>query len=147
MTALTAVHHFGLTVSDVEQSAHWYEEVLGFVRDGEFEAPDGARRKVFLHHPGLGVRLGLVHHRASTHERFDETRIGLDHLAFLVPSEADLVQWTQRFTDVGVPFSPPAEANTITGARVIVLRDPDNIQLEIVSDPGSPWHDGSGPRG
>jgi catechol 2,3-dioxygenase-like lactoylglutathione lyase family enzyme len=35
----------GLTVRDVDASAAWYEEVLGFRRVGEFTAPDGARRK------------------------------------------------------------------------------------------------------
>ena len=142
MTALVAVHHLGFTVTDVERSARWYEQVLGFVRVGEFEASDGGRRKVFLQHPGLGVRLGLVQHRASTSESFDERRVGLDHMAFIVASEADLAWWVQRFTESGVPFSPPADANTISGARVIVLRDPDNIQLEVVSDPESSLHDG-----
>jgi catechol 2,3-dioxygenase-like lactoylglutathione lyase family enzyme len=147
MTALVAVHHFGLTVCDAERSARWYEEVLGFTRVGDFEAPDGARRKVFLDHPGLGVRLGLVQHRGSQPEPFDETRVGLDHLAFLVPREADLIEWVRRLTEAGVPFSPPAETNTIRGARVIVLRDPDNIQLEIVADPASALLDGTGRHG
>jgi catechol 2,3-dioxygenase-like lactoylglutathione lyase family enzyme len=53
----------GLTVRDVDASAAWYEEVLGFRRAGEFKAPDGTRRKVFLRHDGLQARLGLTQHR------------------------------------------------------------------------------------
>jgi glyoxylase I family protein len=37
------IHHLGLTVRDVDESAAWYVEVLGFRRAGEFASPDGAR--------------------------------------------------------------------------------------------------------
>jgi catechol 2,3-dioxygenase-like lactoylglutathione lyase family enzyme len=43
---IRGIHHLGLTVRDVDASAAWYEEVLGFRRAGEFKAPDGTRRKV-----------------------------------------------------------------------------------------------------
>ena len=43
---IRGIHHLGLTVRDVDASAAWYEEVLGFRRVGEFQAPGGARRKV-----------------------------------------------------------------------------------------------------
>jgi catechol 2,3-dioxygenase-like lactoylglutathione lyase family enzyme len=50
------IHHLGLTVRDVDRSAAWYHEVLGFERTGEYRATDGSRRKVFLRHEGLSVR-------------------------------------------------------------------------------------------
>jgi glyoxylase I family protein len=109
--------------------------VLGFRRVGRFEAPDGARRKVFLRHDGLNVRLGLTQHRAAHRELFDETRTGLDHLAFAVADRALLDEWERRLTAAGVPHSPVAPANSIPGAAVLVLRDPDNIQLELFYDP------------
>jgi glyoxylase I family protein len=59
---IRGIHHFGLTVRDVDASAVWYEEVPGFRRADEFQAPDGARRKVFLRHDSLQVRLGLTQH-------------------------------------------------------------------------------------
>ena len=79
---IRGIHHLGLTVRDVDASAAWYEEVLGFRRVGELKAPDGARRKVFLRHDGLQARLGLTQHRHGRQDAFDETRAGLDHLAF-----------------------------------------------------------------
>lgn len=48
---IRGIHHFGLTVRDVDASTAWYEEAVGFRRVGEFQA-------------------------------LDETRAGLDHLAF-----------------------------------------------------------------
>jgi glyoxylase I family protein len=131
------IHHLGLTVRDVEASAAWYEDVLGFHRVGDFEAPDGERRKVFLRHEGLQTRLGLTEHRAGSGDPFDERRVGLDHLAFGVDSRSDLDTWAERLRAAGVTHSPVAAANSISGAAVLVFRDPDNIQLEVFFDPSN----------
>jgi glyoxylase I family protein len=132
---IEGIHHFGLTVRDVEASANWYAEVLGFRRVGEFESADGARRKVFLRHTGLGARLGLTQHRGGGQEAFDETRVGLDHMSFAVADRAALDAWAERLAALGVVHSLVAEANSIPGAAVLVLRDPDNIQLELFYEP------------
>jgi glyoxylase I family protein len=135
--AITGLHHLGLTVRDVEASAAWYAGVLGFRRTGEFAAPDGSRRKVFLQHEGLAIRLGLTQHRPGAAGPFDETRTGLDHLAFAVSARADLDAWAARLAAAGVTCSPVAPANSVPGAAVLVFRDPDNIQLELFFDPSA----------
>ena len=132
---IAGIHHLGLTVRDVDASAAWYVEVLGFRRVGEFESPDGARRKVFLRHDGLPARLGLTQHRDGGRYVFDETRAGLDHLAFAVTDRAELDAWATRLAAADVVHSPVAPANSIPGAAVVVFRDPDNIQLELFFDP------------
>jgi glyoxylase I family protein len=129
------IHHLGLTVRDVDASAAWYVEVLGFRRVGEFESPDGTRRKVFLRHIGLRARLGLTQHRPGGQDVFDETRVGLDHLAFAVADRAELDAWAVRLAAAAVSHSAVAPANSIPGAAVLVFRDPDNIQLELFADP------------
>jgi catechol 2,3-dioxygenase-like lactoylglutathione lyase family enzyme len=74
------IHHLGLTVGDVDASADWYERVLGFRRVGEFSATDGARRKVFLRHADLSVRLGLSGRRRRQHQaRHSHYRRVSDH--------------------------------------------------------------------
>ena len=132
---LHGLHHLGLTVRDVERSAAWYTTVLGFERIGEFAAPGGERRKVFLQHPNVDVRVGLTEHRAGPSDEFDETRVGLDHLAFRAGSAGELDEWQARLAKLAVPHTPVASANSIAGAAVLVFRDPDNIQLEIFFDP------------
>jgi glyoxylase I family protein len=134
---IAGISHFGLTVRDVETSAAWYVEVLGFHRAGEFAAPDGSRRKIFLRHGDLAVRVGLTEHRDGSKDAFDETRIGLDHLAFAVTDRAALDTWARRLDAAGVVRSPIAPANTVAGAAVLVFRDPDNIQLELFFDPAA----------
>jgi glyoxylase I family protein len=130
-----AIHHIGLTVRDIEASAAWYAQVLGFLRVGEFTAPDGARRKVFLRHDGLTTRLGLTQHGSGPVDGFDETRVGLDHLAFAVADRAALDEWAARLAGAGVVHSAVAPANSIPGAAVLVFRDPDHIQLELFFEP------------
>jgi len=132
-TMLVRIHHLGLTVTSVEASAAWYVRVLGFRRAGDYVSPDGSRRKVFLDHERLGVRLGLCEHARSSGGSFDETRPGLDHLAFAVESVDELGDWERRLRAAKVTHTPASPANTIDGARVIVFRDPDNIQLELIS--------------
>jgi glyoxylase I family protein len=132
---IRGIHHFGLTVRDVDASAAWYETVLAFRRVGEFEAPDGTRRKVFLRHDGFDVRLGLTQHRSGDQAPFDETRVGLDHLAFAVGSREELDAWTGRLAAARVTHAPVAPANSIPDAAVLVFRDPDNIQLELFFEP------------
>src|SRR4051794_11887531 len=132
MAPIERIHHLGLTVLDAEASAEWYATVLGFRRDGDYVSPDGSRRKVYLRRDGLDVRLGLSQHTASAAERFDETRPGLDHLSFAVGSLTELHEWERRLQEHGVVCSPVTPANTIPGAQVLVFRDPDNIQLELI---------------
>jgi glyoxylase I family protein len=133
--AISGVHHFGLTVSTIRVSAAWYEEVLGFDRVGEYTSPDGKLQKVFLRHRHMDVRLGLAQHRSGSGESFDETRVGLDHLAFKVGSETELLEWQRSLARRGVRYTPVTAANSIPGAAVLVFRDPDNIQLELFFDP------------
>jgi glyoxylase I family protein len=132
---ISDLHHLGLTVRDVEGSAAWYVDVLGFRRVGEFEAPDGSRRKIFLRHDGLSAQLGLTQHRSGARDAFDETRTGLDHLAFAVSVRSDLDAWERTLDAAGVTHTPVAPANSIDGAAVLVFRDPDNIQLELFYEP------------
>src|SRR4051812_21483237 len=134
---ITGLSHLGFTVRNVDASATWYQHVLGFYPVGAYASPDGAFRKVFLRHDGVPVRLTLAQHLPGHHEPFDETRVGLDHLAFAVADRAALDEWAERLAAANVPHSPVAPANSIPGAAVSVFRDPDNIQLELFYEPSN----------
>jgi glyoxylase I family protein len=135
VTDLVGVHHLGLTVTDVERSARWYADVLGFHELGRLGTPGDERRKVFLRHDGISVRVGLVEHARGCDVSFDETRPGLDHLSFAVPDRSALERWCRRLDKHGVTYTPVADARSIPDAVVVVFRDPDNIQLELFVDP------------
>src|SRR5262245_49915434 len=93
MPDLTGVQHIALTVTDVQRSADWYAQVFGLREVARFEEGGGARQKVILTDPGRRLLVGLVEHRGTQAERFDERRPGLDHLAFAVTGRAELDAW------------------------------------------------------
>lgn len=122
------VHHFALTVTDLSRSAEWYERVLRLEVLREVEVAGVAF--VTLRSPSDALFLTLYQHPANRRERFDETRTGLDHVSFAVASRAELLEWSNRLSDNGVEHSPVAEDPF---GAVMVFRDPDNIQLELVA--------------
>jgi glyoxylase I family protein len=131
---LTAIHHVALTVTDVEASVAWYERVLGFQRAAEvahYQASSSGHG-IMLLHPGSGLPVILHHHDANASEPFDESRTGLDHVGLVVPTRAQLDQWQRRFSEMGVTQSPIVDLEEYDVA-VLVFRDPDDIQLELVA--------------
>jgi glyoxylase I family protein len=115
---ISGIHRFGLTVRDVDASAAWYQDVLGFRRAGEFKAPDETRRKVFLRHDGPQARLGTTQHRDGSKDAFDETRAGLDHLAHTVADRGKLHARAARLAAAGVVHFPVTAANSVPGAGI-----------------------------
>jgi catechol 2,3-dioxygenase-like lactoylglutathione lyase family enzyme len=126
---MSSINHLAITVTDLEKSRAWYEEVLGLTTLMEDTHPDGIGRFVLLGTPTLAVLVGLHEHPANFGERFSETRTGLDHVGFTVPSHAELEAWEGRLTELGVAHSPVNDQEVYS---VVVFRDPDNIQLEFI---------------
>lgn len=131
--ALTGIHHFSPTVSDVEASAAWYERVLGMTR---VPAPfphwgDEQGGYAVLLMATAGFAIGLHHHEANLGQEFDERRTGFDHISFGVASRADLDTWTSWLDENGVKHSGVIDAPSPIPYSVIVFRDPDGIQLEL----------------
>jgi glyoxylase I family protein len=134
------LHHLALTVTDVDASVRWYQDVFGV--SFQMDAP----------HPG-GVgkvladeqwELMIVLHRHDTNDGglFAEATTGLDHAGFVVPGRADLEAWQAHLETKGVVRSDVADkpltqspiADEAYGS-VLVFRDPDNIQLEFFAPP------------
>ncbi len=132
--ALVAIHHFSATMTDVEASAAWYQRVLGLQRFPmtfpHYDFPDSGFA-VLLRHPTASFMISLHHHAANQKEMADETRMGLDHLAFSVPSRADLNAWAGWLDRQGVLHAGVTDMTDPVAYSVLVFRDPDNIQLEL----------------
>jgi glyoxylase I family protein len=134
---IAGIDHIGLTVADVDRSARWYEDVLGFTTVGrqEEEGASGLRKMVFMTCPGLATAFGFVSHQSSAGAAFDETVAGLDHLSFQLADRAEIDDWAQRLQHWKVEYSQPTDSTLRPGAKVLVFRDPDNIQLELYALP------------
>lgn len=126
---VTGLHHVGITVTDLAASEEWYGRVFGLRRIRAFELPGVA--KVILSADGQRPLVSLNLHDTNSGEDFAESRTGLDHLAFTVGDAEELAVWNSRFTDLGVVHS---EIKHTPFGGLIVVRDPDNIQVEVVAE-------------
>jgi glyoxylase I family protein len=129
---LAGISHIDLTVTDVDRSVRFYTEVLGFEVVRRFERADF--RLADMRHPRLGAEMCVRQPAANDGSAFDESRTGLDHLSFRVANRAELERWQEHFEHHGVTYTPIVDAPY---GAVLVFRDPDNIQLELMADPGT----------
>jgi catechol 2,3-dioxygenase-like lactoylglutathione lyase family enzyme len=125
LPAIKGFGHIDLTVTDVDRSVRWWEDVMGFKLVHTRERPDFKLCTV-IHASGFFV--GLMEHTNGIPDQFDERAVGLDHLALRVPDRAALDAWAKRLDDLGVANSGVLDESA---GPLIVLRDPDNIQLEL----------------
>jgi len=135
---LGGIHHIRLTVTDIKRSREFYTTFLGF--DVAVAAEESADPKSDPTYPVLwgGVVMAKGNYLlglrpvAKKGDRFDEDRVGLDHLSFSVESRAALNEAIRRLDERGVPHGDVRELTSF-GICVLPFRDPDNIQLEITS--------------
>ena len=125
-TSFKGISHFDLSVSDVNASAAWYEQVLGLRRLKHTELP--TRTMIVLFHKASGLVIGLLQHQGTPDEPFDERRVGLDHVGFAVETREELDTWQAHLAALGVEHSPVEDTDAGTA---LVFRDPDHIQLEM----------------
>jgi catechol 2,3-dioxygenase-like lactoylglutathione lyase family enzyme len=128
---IAAFSHIDLTVTDIAASVAWYRNVFGLSHVMHETHPDGFAE--VLVEPRSQVFIGLSQHRANRGEAFAEHRTGLDHVSFLVPGRDDLVEWQAHLERLGVRHSPIADVADPFPYSVLVFRDPDNIQLELIA--------------
>jgi glyoxylase I family protein len=127
--ATGSVHHLRLTVRDVARSRSFYTEVLGFQH--VMDLPSG----VFLSNGAVGLGIGPSPDpsRAPGDDRFDEARVGLDHLSFGVASRDELERARRLLDERGVPHGEITDLGDAFGMYILAFRDPDNIQLELTA--------------
>jgi catechol 2,3-dioxygenase-like lactoylglutathione lyase family enzyme len=134
------LHHLALTVTDVDASTRWYEDVFGVTFQMDAPHPGGVGK--VLADDTWELMIVLHHHDANDASNFAETTTGLDHAGFFVPSRADLEAWQIHLEARGVtrcdtadkPLTQSPIADEAYGC-VLVFRDPDNIQLELFAPP------------
>jgi glyoxylase I family protein len=116
-------------VTDVDRSATWWEQVMGFSRIYAF------RQETFhgcnlIHLSGFVV--SVMTHSETVKERFDERRVGLDHFSFQVTDRSALDAWVAHLNLLKVNHTGVIESHF---GDTVVIRDPDGIQLELFVHP------------
>jgi glyoxylase I family protein len=121
---IRGVHHIVLTVSDPNKSAEFYEKILGLKASRENPQVRWISCGNFL------LCFQRPSKQAIPNDRFDENRLGLDHVGFAVESHQQLndliaVLGELGVTTAGIEFDPDGQSD------YVCFRDPDNIQVEI----------------
>ena len=133
----TGLHHLRITVTDIERSRKFYQDVLGFevaaespgdVDDPEVRAdPTQLYGGVVFQTNGILFGLRPV---AEVSDRFDSTRVGLDHVSFGVASIDDLRSVATRLEGAGVEHGEVKELGDF-GIAILSFSDPDGVHLEL----------------
>ena len=135
--AVDAVHHVRLTVTDIARSRAFYDAVLAL--PVAFEVPEGAdeatRESLGFLYGGVIYRLGdgLLGLRpvAPGGDRFDEDRVGLDHLSLRVADRAALHAAAAHLDGLGIAHE---DVKDLGSSALLEFRDPDGVALELYAE-------------
>ena len=141
--ALTGLHHVRLTVTDIERSKAFYSRLLGVEPVIDFTGESlasGVRTDPHRFFGGCTYAfndqlLGL-RPVTSAGDRFDSTRVGLDHLSLGVRTLTDLHTAAERLDALGIDNGGVVELPSLDIA-ILSFQDPDDINLELVTAIGS----------
>ncbi|QKW09747.1 VOC family protein [Streptomyces sp. NA04227] len=123
--AIRGLNHAVLWVRDAQESVRFYTEILGFrvVHQGD--------RVAFLRAPDSDNDHDLGLFETGNHERAaaapGQPPVGLYHLAWEVPTLADLRTYAQRLTKSGSLVGATDHGTT----KGLYAKDPDGLEFEI----------------
>jgi len=132
-----AIHHVRLTVTDIARSKAFYRSLLG--ADPAIDFSDQAGQPGVAEDPerffggcvfALGDQLLGLRPAAGTGDRFQSTRVGLDHLSLAVGSREELTAAAGRLDAAGVEHGEVTDLAD-AGMVILSLQDPDDINLEL----------------
>lgn len=132
-----AFAHIRLTVTDINRSRAFYEEVFGLPVAYALppDANEATKEKLSFLYGGVIYKLGdsLLGLRPVGGDEFVENRTGLDHVCFAVDARSDLEDAAAVLDARGVVH---AGVKDIGSGYILEFRDPDNIALELFAPKG-----------
>jgi glyoxylase I family protein len=118
--------HVTFTVTDLDRSVAWYRRLFDARNvSATREGPTGTELLTLEDGFVIGLK---VHARTERKDRFDPTRVGLDHIAWWADSRDELESWQRRAEELG------AENSGIVAAPdglYLNVKDPDGTALEF----------------
>lgn len=126
---ITRLNHAVLYVRDADRHAAFYADVLGFSEVARLPL-GGGRTGVFMRAPGstndhdiafFGLGEGLADSSAG------RATVGLYHLAWEVPTLADLAEHARRLSEAGALSGASDHGTT----KALYARDPDGLEFEV----------------
>ena len=126
MAVTTGVHHVGLTVSDLEASAKFFIELLGWKEMKRTDYP-----AVFVS-DGL-IMLTLWSAQVFPSREFDkDANIGLHHIALTMESIEEMNKLHGKLNDAGIEFEFLPENLGNGPTQHMMCYEPSGIRVEFI---------------
>ncbi|GAC1349938.1 MAG: ring-cleaving dioxygenase [Ktedonobacteraceae bacterium] len=129
-----AIHGFSavrLTLRDLEPSARFLTEVLGFRRSRTYQMLDQTSVTVFEVGPGgMGTKVHVQIHPEWPVRRFVGVG-GVHHVAFRTPNEEEQRHWRKRIAEEDASVTPVIDRFYF---HSIYFREPGGVLFEIATD-------------
>jgi catechol 2,3-dioxygenase-like lactoylglutathione lyase family enzyme len=130
--------HVRLTVTDIDRSKAFYDQVFGWPvavdasaeagKPGVRESPEKIYGGVVYQTP-QGTLFGL---RPVGRTEFDSEHTGLDHVSFAVSSRADLERAAAALDGAGIKHGEVKDLPD-SGIAILSFQDPDDINVELTA--------------
>jgi lactoylglutathione lyase len=128
VTMIKRIEHAGIMVSDMDESIHFYENLLGFKL--RVRVMNNQKEIVFLSHDGLpGFEIELIRDLQPTTSYSDYGLV--NHLAFIV---SDMDKTVSYYRQQGIVFETDEPKRGINGRRTIRFRGPNKEVLQLVEE-------------
>jgi glyoxylase I family protein len=115
--------HVVLTVVDIQRTKEFYTKIFG--------EPDFQRDTGFMYHIGpTRLFFTLPRGAQAPNDRFDPTRVGLEHIAVGVKTVDDLRAYATALDEAGIKHSG-IHIDNHSNKEKIWLDDPDKIRVEF----------------
>jgi|SRR5882724_3661866 len=118
---LEHLDHVGINVTDLQKSADWYKQALGFDIFHKWNTTWMIRRG--------DMRIGLFLRPNATTIGDTDNKMVITHFAFVTDAEGFVVA-QNRLKELGIKFEPPEDTGV---AHSIFISDPDGYQVEITT--------------
>jgi methylmalonyl-CoA/ethylmalonyl-CoA epimerase len=142
-----AIHHFSVSVPDLNQALAWYSDILGFNEEMRFEIGAIGAQGAFMVREGLRIELWQIAGGAPVplnrrEPDMDLRTGGTKHVAFLIPElQSRLAELVARGVDVAAVQRNPTEPMRIEQdpldpakppAFAAFIRDPAGTLIELL---------------
>jgi len=139
------VRHFGIVVSDMEKSLHFYRDVLGLQIQRDMQE-QGEFIDTILGLSNVNVRtvkmasengntlvelLQYESHTGKRRENYEIFDLGASHVAFEVK---DIDEEYKRLKEQGIAFTCEPQISPDGKAKVTFCFDPDGVPIELVEE-------------
>lgn len=133
--------HTMVRVADIEQSLHFYRDLMGFVETRRMENEKGRFTLIFLAAPEdvAAARANAAPCIELTYNWDPETYTGGRNFGHLAYEVDDIYDYCQKLMDNGVVINRPPR-----DGHMAFIRSPDGISFEILQkgerlQPAEPW--------